>query len=68
MSGSHRIISIGDCGTLKQDLFKVNKDNENLINLAIAKDDLSEILPIDYVVEGCPPTLNELNRVFNSIK
>jgi len=64
MPKSHRILSIGNCGTDAQDLFNFKG---NLKNQAIPKDDLSEIVPVDFVVEGCPPTLEELTTFFQSI-
>lgn len=64
MPKSHRILSIGNCGTDAQDLFNFKG---TLKNLAIPIDDLSEILPVDYVVEGCPPTLEELTGFFQTL-
>ena len=65
MPQNSRIFNFGDCGTEVQDLF--NFKNQNLKNQAIPKDDLSEILPIDYILEGCPPTLEALTVKFKEI-
>lgn len=64
MPKSHRVLSIGNCGTDAQDLFNFKGTFKNL---AIPKDDLSEIIPVDYVVEGCPPTLEELTGFFQNL-
>ena len=58
---NHRILSLGDCGTPKQSLFSFPED-QNLENRAIPIQDLSEILPIDDVIEGCPPTPEEISK------
>ncbi len=63
----HRILSLGNCGTYKQDLFSFPED-QNLENLAIPIQDLSEILPIDEIIEGCPPTPEEISKKIMELK
>jgi Ni,Fe-hydrogenase III small subunit len=59
------IISFGDCGTVKQKIFRV--EGKNLKNLAIETNDLSELIPIDYIIEGCPPNDENVNKIFREI-
>ncbi|MHA1344535.1 MAG: hypothetical protein ACTSQG_11145 [Promethearchaeota archaeon] len=66
MPRKHIIISFGYCGTGEQDLFSLKEDG--FINQAIVKDDLAEILPIDYIIEGCPPTLEKIGNLLGNIK
>jgi len=61
----HIIISFGDCGTEKQKIFEV--EGKNLKNLAIESNDLSELIPIDYIIEGCPPKENNISVKFQEI-
>jgi len=67
MPRNHRILSLGTCGTEFQDLF-LGKEGEDLKNRAIPKEDISELVPIDFVLKGCPPTLEDLSNFFHSIK
>ncbi len=62
---SHIIISFGDCGTEKQKRFNV--ESQNLINLTIDSEDLSEVIPIDYIIEGCPPQQKDIKTIFQDI-
>ena len=64
---NHRIVSIGNCGTPQQDLFTFPED-QKLENRAIPVQDLSEIIPIDDVIEGCPPTLEEISKKIQELK
>lgn len=66
MPRGHRILSFGNCGTYLQNLFKI-EGNENIKNKAISKQDISEILPIDYILEGCPPNLDQITQFFKEI-
>lgn len=66
MPYKHRILCFGNCGTLKQDLFTFTKE-QHLKNLAIVKDDLSEVLPVDYVLEGCPPTTEQISEFLKKL-
>lgn len=63
----HRILSLGDCGTLKQDLFSF-PDDHNLENRAIPVKDLAGIIPIDDVIEGCPPTPEEISKKITELE
>lgn len=65
MPKDHRILLFGNCGTENQDLFSFPEE-QKLKNQAILKEDLTEILPIDFNLEGCPPTLNDLTELINT--
>ena len=67
MPKEHRVLLIGDCGTENQGLFTFDKDLK-LKNQAILKDDLTEIMPIDYNINGCPPKLSDIIEFFNKLK
>ena len=60
---NRKIIIFGNCGTPDQDLFSFKKE-EHLINQAIVKNDLAELLPIDLAIKGCPPSLTDLENLF----
>ncbi len=60
---NRKIVVFGNCGTEEQDLFSFKKE-EGLINLAIERKDLSEVLPVDKTIKGCPPSLSELEKLF----
>ena len=62
---NHIIISFGDCGTEKQQIFGI--EGSNLKNMAIESNDLSEIIPIDYIIEGCPPDEENVKKIFQEI-
>lgn len=66
MSFKHKILNFGNCGTETQDLFTLK--NQNLKNKALMFDDLSEALPIDFTLRGCPPTLSQLEDFFTLLK
>ncbi len=62
---NHIIISFGDCGTERQEIF--NLEGQNLKNLAIDSEDLSEVIPVDYIIEGCPPMQKDIKTIFQEI-
>jgi len=63
----HRIISFGVCGSEKQDLFSF-PENQNLQNRAIPKQNLADIIPIDEVIEGCPPKIEDFVKIITNLK
>jgi Ni,Fe-hydrogenase III small subunit len=67
LAKNHRILSFGNCGTDQQDLFSFPED-QNLENRAIPIHDLSEILAIDEVVEGCPPKIEDFLETLNKLE
>jgi len=66
MPKDHRILLFGNCGSEKQDLFSF-PESSSLVNKAIVIEDLSELLPIDFHIEGCPPEINDLVEFFNQL-
>ncbi len=60
---NRKIVVFGNCGTEEQDLFSFKKE-EGLKNQAILKKDLTEVLPVDLTIKGCPPSLTDLENLF----
>ena len=65
MPREHKVLLVGNCGTEKQDLFSLKE--QGMENKAIENIDITEVLPIDFNVEGCPPTLKEIIETLNNL-
>jgi len=60
-----KVLLFGDC-PIGNSEFYFHKFNE-IKNLAISEKKIEELIPIDYVLQGCPPNLEELTESIEEI-
>jgi len=60
-----KVLLFGDCPIGKSELF-FHESNE-IKNLAISEKKIEELIPIDYILQGCPPNLEELTESIEEI-
>ncbi len=60
-----KIILFGDCPSGKSVLF--SHEFNNLKNLAISEKKIEELIPIDSLIDGCPPKISEIKRTFMNL-
>lgn len=60
-----KVLLFGDCPIGISELFP--HEFKDMKNLAISEKKIDELIPVDYILKGCPPNLEELSEVIEQI-
>ena len=60
-----KVLLFGDCPIGISELFSYQF--KDMKNLAISAKKIEELIPVDYILEGCPPNLEVLSEVIKKI-
>ena len=60
-----KVLLLGDCPTGKEEIFTLRE--QKLRNLALSERKIDDVLPVDFTIEGCPPSKEDLQAFLEQI-